>query len=269
MEYRGVRIVLKRDDLINPELPGNKWRKLKYNLVAAREQQASMLLTFGGAYSNHIRATAAAGRIHGFRTVGVIRGEAHDPLNESLAAAIGNGMQLAYLDRSTYRGKTDPAVLARLRQRFGEFYLLPEGGSNALAVKGCREIVPEIEDDFDVICCPVGTGGTLAGIAASLPPGKRAVGFSALRGGADFLPAEVRRLQGADVTDNFTVVDDYVFGGFARRNHDLDSFIAAFREVHGLDLEWVYVAKMLYGIHALVTNGTFPSGSTVVAVVTG
>jgi 1-aminocyclopropane-1-carboxylate deaminase len=269
MEYRGVRIVLKRDDLINPELPGNKWRKLKYNLVAAREQQASMLLTFGGAYSNHIRATAAAGRIHGFRTVGVIRGEAHDPLNESLAAAVGNGMQLAYLDRSTYRGKTDPAVLARLRHRFGEFYLLPEGGSNALAVKGCREIVPEIEDDFDVICCPVGTGGTLAGIAASLPPGKRAIGFSALRGGAGFLPAEVRRLQGADVTDNFTIVDDYVFGGFARRNDGLDSFIAAFREVHGLDLEWVYVAKMLYGIHALVANGTFPSGSTVVAVITG
>ncbi|HEY4458350.1 MAG TPA: pyridoxal-phosphate dependent enzyme [Pseudonocardiaceae bacterium] len=264
-----MRIVLKRDDLINPELPGNKWRKLKYNLVAAREQQASTLLTFGGAYSNHIRATAAAGRIHGFRTVGVIRGEAHDPLNESLATAVGNGMQLAYLDRSTYRNKTDPALLAQLRHRFGEFYLLPEGGSNALAVKGCREIVPEIEDEFDVICCPVGTGGTLAGIAASLPPGKRAIGFSALRGGADFLPAEVRRLQGADVTSNFTIVDDYAFGGFARRTTELDSFIARFRDEHDIELEWVYVAKMLYGIHALIDNGTFPSGSTVVAVITG
>ena len=269
MDYRGVRIVLKRDDLINPALPGNKWRKLKYNLEAARDQRASTLLTFGGAYSNHIRATAAAGRIHGFRTVGVIRGEAHHPLNESLAAAVGNGMQLAYMDRETYRDKTNPALLAQLRRRFGEFYLLPEGGSNALAVKGCREIVPEIDEDFDVICCPVGTGGTLAGIAASLPPGKRAIGFSALRGGADFLPAEVRRLQGADATDNFTVIDDYAFGGFARRTPELDSFIARFRDAHGIELEWVYVAKMLYGIHALVDNGTFPSGSTVVAVITG
>jgi 1-aminocyclopropane-1-carboxylate deaminase len=269
MDHRGVRIVLKRDDLIHPELPGNKWRKLKYNLVAAREQGARTLLTFGGAYSNHIRATAAAGRIHGFRTIGVIRGEEHHPLNESLATAVGNGMRLTYLDRCAYRNKTDPVLLAGLRERFGEFYLLPEGGSNALAVKGCREIVPEIEDDFDVICCPVGTGGTLAGIAASLPPGKRAVGFSALRGGADFLPAEVRRLQGADATGNVTVVDDYAFGGFARRTPELDAFIAAFREEHGIELEWVYVAKMLYGIHALVDNGTFPRGSTVVAVITG
>jgi 1-aminocyclopropane-1-carboxylate deaminase len=269
MDYRGVRIVLKRDDLIHPELPGNKWRKLKYNLVAAREQGASTLLTFGGAYSNHIRATAAAGRIHGFRTVGIIRGEQHLPLNESLATAVGNGMQLGYMDRSTYRSKTDPAVLARLRHRFGEFYLLPEGGSNALAVKGCREIVPEIDEDFDVICCPVGTGGTLAGIAASLPPGKRAIGFSALKGGAQFLPAEVRRLQGADVTANVTIIDDYAFGGFAKRTPELDEFIEEFREAHGIDLEWVYVAKMLYGIHALVDNGTFASGGTVVAVITG
>ncbi|HEY4024721.1 MAG TPA: pyridoxal-phosphate dependent enzyme [Pseudonocardiaceae bacterium] len=269
MEYRGVRVVLQREDLIHPELPGNKWRKLRYNLVAAREQGASTLLTFGGAYSNHIRATAAAGRIFGFRTVGVIRGEAHHPLNASLAAAVGDGMSLAYLDRNTYRDKTNPALIARLRHRFGEFYLIPEGGSNALAVRGCREIVEEIDIEFDVICCPVGTGGTLAGIAAALPDGARAVGFSALRGGAEFLPAEVRRLQGADVTANWSIVDDYAFGGFARRTGELDRFIAEFRASHGIELEWVYVAKMMYGIHALIDNGTFPSGSTVVAVITG
>ena len=273
MDYRGVRIVLKRDDLIHPELPGNKWRKLKYNIAAARARGASTLLTFGGAYSNHIRATAAAGRIYGFRTIGIIRGEEHLPYNESLAAAVGNGMRLAYLDRTSYRNKTDPALLARLRHRFGEFYLLPEGGSNALAVTGCREIVAEIvaelDVDFDVICCPVGTGGTLAGIAAALPPGRRAIGFSALRGGAAFLPAEVRRLQGADATGNFAIVDDYAFGGFAKRTPELDAFIAKFRVEHDIELEWVYVAKMLYGVHALIDDGTFPSGSTVVAVITG
>lgn len=269
MRYRGVRIALLREDLVNPELPGNKWRKLKYNLEAAREQHATTLLTFGGAYSNHIRATAAAGRIYGFRTVGIIRGEPHQPLNASLAKAVDDGMELAYLDRESYRKKTDPAVLARLRDRFGDFYLLPEGGSNALAVRGCREIVEEIDVDFDVICCPVGTGGTLAGIAAALPEGKRAIGFSALRGGAGFLPAEVRRLQGADVTDNWTITDDYALGGFARRTTELDAFIARFRSAHGIELEWVYVAKMMYGIHALVDNGTFPAGSMVVAVITG
>jgi 1-aminocyclopropane-1-carboxylate deaminase len=265
--------VLRREDLIHPELPGNKWRKLKYNLVAAREQGAPTLLTFGGAYSNHIRATAAAGRIFGLRTIGVIRGEEHLPLNDSLARAVGDGMELTYLDRSAYRAKTDPELIARLRDRFGEFYLLPEGGSNALAVRGCREIVAEIvaeiDVEFDVICCPVGTGGTLAGIAAALAPGVRAVGFSALRGGAAFLPEEVRRLQGEERTDNFTVVDDYAFGGFAHRTEELDGFIARFRAEHGIELEWVYVAKMMYGIHALIDNGTFPSGSTVVAVITG
>ncbi|HJP73437.1 MAG TPA: pyridoxal-phosphate dependent enzyme [Pseudonocardiaceae bacterium] len=269
MDYRGVRIVLRREDLVNPELPGNKWRKLKYNLRAAREQGATTLLTFGGAYSNHIRATAAAGRIYGFGTVGIIRGEAHHPLNESLAKAVADGMQLGYLDRESYRAKTNPAVLAQLRHRFGDFYLLPEGGSNALAVRGCREIVEEIDVDFDVICCPVGTGGTLAGIAAALPDGKRAIGFSALRGGAEFLPAQVRRLQGTDVTDNWSITDDYAMGGFARRTPELDSFIERFRDEHGIELEWVYVAKMMYGIHALADNGTFPAGSTVIAVITG
>lgn len=269
MRYRGVEIVLLREDLNHPELPGNKWHKLKYNLAAARDQGASTLLTFGGAFSNHIRATAVAGRLHGFRTIGVIRGEPHHPLNDSLADAVGNGMELAYLDRSTYRDKTDPALIESLRARFGDFYLIPEGGSNALAVRGCREIVAEIDVGFDVVCCPVGTGGTLAGLAAALPPGTRAIGFSALRGGAGFLPAEVRRLQGADATENWSITDDYAFGGFARRTAELDAFIAEFRAAQGIELEWVYVAKMMYGIHALIGNGTVASASTVVAVITG
>lgn len=162
----GVRLLVKRDDLIHPEIPGNKWRKLKYNLAVARERGAGTLLTFGGAYSNHIRATAAAGHYLGFSTIGVIRGEERLPLNPSLAYAIGRGMRLIYVDRTTYRHKREPEVIDGLRQRFGDFYLLPEGGSNALAVCGCAEIPAEIDESFDVICCAVGTGGTLAGIAA-------------------------------------------------------------------------------------------------------
>jgi 1-aminocyclopropane-1-carboxylate deaminase len=183
VESRGVRLYLKRDDLIHAELPGNKWRKLKYNIGAAREQGVSTLLTFGGAYSNHIRATAATGHYFDFNTIGVIRGEERLPLNSSLRYATNHGMQLAYMDRSTYRKKTDLPIIADLRERFGDFYLIPEGGSNALAVKGCKELVDEIDVDFDVICCPCGTGGTLAGISAALHQGQRAVGFSALKGG--------------------------------------------------------------------------------------
>ena len=180
----GVRLYLKRDDLIDREIPGNKWRKLALNLEAARDGGYSALGTFGGAYSNHIRATAAAGQRHGFATIGVIRGEEHRPLNPSLRAAAACGMRLTYLDRASYRRKAEPAVIAALHDRFGDFYLLPEGGSNALAARGCAQIPAEIPVPFDVICCPCGTGGTLAGIAAGLRTGQRARGFSALRGGA-------------------------------------------------------------------------------------
>src|ERR1700760_3513394 len=113
-----VRLILKRDDLISPALPGNKWRKLKFNLEAARRDGHRTLLTFGGAYSNHIRATAAAGARFGFATIGVIRGEEHQPLHPSLTRAVKHGMRLAYLDRTTYRRKTERDVLAALADEF-------------------------------------------------------------------------------------------------------------------------------------------------------
>jgi 1-aminocyclopropane-1-carboxylate deaminase len=266
----GVRLFLKRDDLIHPEMPGNKWRKLKYNLEAARAGGFDTLLTFGGAYSNHIRATAAAGYYFGYSTIGVIRGEEHLPLNPILAYARHRGMQLFYMDRATYREKHSAPVVNALRERFGEFYLLPEGGSNAEAVRGAAELPAELQLEYDTICCACGTGGTLAGIAAALPVARRAVGFSALKGGA-FLVEDVRRLQQeyGVVTTNWTIELDYHFGGFARRTAELDRFITDFRERHGLQLEWVYVAKMLYGVYAMTEVGAFAPGESVVAVVTG
>jgi 1-aminocyclopropane-1-carboxylate deaminase len=267
----GVRLFLKRDDLINPEIPGNKWRKLKHNIAAARTERASTLLTFGGAYSNHIRATAAAGHHFGFNTVGVIRGEEHTPLNKTLSYATSRGMSLTYLDRSTYRHKTTPEVLDALRERFGEFYLIPEGGSNAAAVRGCTELVGEIDIDFDVICCACGTGGTLAGISVGLKTGQQALGFSALKGG-DFLTEDVAQLQLSStgrVLTNWSINTEFHFGGFARRKPDLDAFISSFEQQHGLTLDWVYVAKMMSGIYTLTERGFFPSGTTVVGVITG
>lgn len=267
----GVRLLLKRDDLIHPDLPGNKWRKLKYNLVAARERNLRTLVTFGGAYSNHIRAVAAAGAHFGFATVGVIRGEQHLPLNPSLAYAVERGMRLTYLDRAGYRDKDNPELLARLRSEFGEHYLLPEGGSNELAVRGCAELPAEITEPFDVICVPVGTGGTLAGVAAGLAPGRSALGFSVLRGG-QFLDAEVERLQtraGGSVTENWRIEYNFHFGGYATRRPELDTFVVDFADRHGLTLDPVYPAKMMYGIFALVAAGGFEPGTTIVAVLTG
>jgi 1-aminocyclopropane-1-carboxylate deaminase len=268
VERQGVQLYLKRDDLIHPEVPGNKWRKLKYNLAAASEMGHTRLLTFGGAFSNHIRAVAAAGRYFGFATVGVIRGEEHEPLNASLAYAVSQDMRLTYLDRSTYRRKTEPAVLAALVDEFGPCYVVPEGGSNAPGVRGCAELPAEIKPKFDVICCASGTGGTLAGIAAGLPESKRAVGFAVLKGG-QFLDDEVRRLQHeafGSVTANWSVDYDFHFGGYAKRTAALDEFIADFEARHHVTLDWVYEAKMMHGLLARITEGVFAAGTIVVAV---
>ncbi|WP_336204550.1 1-aminocyclopropane-1-carboxylate deaminase/D-cysteine desulfhydrase [Nonomuraea sp. LPB2021202275-12-8] len=246
-----VRLFLVHDD--------NKARKLRYNLGPAR------VLTFGGAYSGHIRAVAAAGRRHGFETIGVIRGEEHLPLNPSLAYAAACGMRLDYLDRASYRLKHTPEMEARLRERWGDVAILPEGGSNAAAVRGCAELPGEIGAAYDVICCPVGTGGTLAGISAGLPAGKRALGFAVLKGGG-FLTEEVARLQReayGRVWPNWSINLDYHFGGYARTTPALNGLIAKYR------VEGVYVAKMLYGVLDLVRQGAFPRGTRIVAVVTG
>jgi 1-aminocyclopropane-1-carboxylate deaminase len=268
---RSVRLLLKRDDLINPEIPGNKWRKLKYNLEAAQRDGHETLLTFGGAYSNHIRATSAAGHYFGFRTIGVVRGEPHEPLNPVLAYAVERGMTLTYMDRTTYRRKHESDVVQRLHDEFGDFYLLPEGGSNALALRGCAEIPAEITDHFTAICCPVGTGGTLAGVAAGLQAGQEAVGFSVLKGGG-FLGDEVRELQerayGRE-RGRWRIELDYHFGGYAKQRPGLTAFIDDFADKHGLRLDRIYGAKMMYGIFDLVERGRFAKGSVIVAVITG
>jgi 1-aminocyclopropane-1-carboxylate deaminase len=267
----GVRLFLKRDDLINADIPGNKWRKLKYNVASVRNQGHKVLLTFGGAYSNHIRATAAAGHYFDFTTIGVIRGEEHLPLNPSLDYAVRHGMRLTYLDRAAYREKMSPDVIAMLHRQFGEFFLLPEGGSNADALRGCAEIPGEIDRRFDLICCPCGTGGTLAGLAHGLGPGQLALGFSVLKGG-EFLAREVSGFQrdafGA-VSGNWSIEYGFHFGGFAKRKAALNQFITDFGEEHGIFLDWVYVAKMMYGIFTLADEGVFPAGTTIVALITG
>ncbi|MGW4286687.1 1-aminocyclopropane-1-carboxylate deaminase/D-cysteine desulfhydrase [Streptomyces sp. NPDC004673] len=267
----GVRLLLKRDDLIHPELIGNKWRKLMPNIEAARGRA---LVTFGGAYSNHLRATAAAGRLLGLPTVGVVRGDelAGRPLNPSLARCAADGMRLHFTDRATYRRKAEPETLvAILRAARAEgAYVVPEGGSNAEAVRGCVALGEELRDRAEVVAVPCGTGGTLAGLAAGLAPGQRALGVSVLKGG--FLAAEVRALQerafGAR-TGDWSLEDRFHFGGYARTTPELDAFAADFEDRHGVPVERLYVAKSLYALTALAEEGAFARGTAVAAVITG
>ncbi|MCC2277673.1 pyridoxal-phosphate dependent enzyme [Streptomyces sp. ET3-23] len=267
---RGLRLLLKRDDLIHPDLPGNKWRKLEPNLNAAAAAGRRTLLTFGGAYSNHLRATAAAGRLLGFATVGVVRGEelADRPLNPSLAQCAADGMELRFVDRGTYRRKTEPEVLARLAPE-GTF-VVPEGGSNAAAARGCTALGRELHGVADVVGVACGTGGTLAGLAAGLAGGQRAIGFPVLKGG--FLGAEVERLQREAFggrRGDWTLDERFHFGGYARSSAELEQFAEDFGDRHGVPVERVYVAKLLFGLTALAEAGAFPAGTNVVAVITG
>jgi len=265
----GVTLLLKRDDLIHPDLPGNKWRKLAPNLAAAAGRP---VLTFGGAYSNHLRATAAAGRLLGFRTIGVVRGDelAHRPLNPSLARCAADGMRLHFVDRATYRAKTDPAVLAGLLELHGDCEVVPEGGSNAPAARGCAELGHELRGVADVAAVACGTGGTLAGLAAGLAPGQRALGVPVLRGG--FLGEAVRELQreafGGPAGD-WWLDERFHFGGYARTTPALHAFARDFEDRHGLPVERLYVAKMLYALTVLAEEGAFPAGTTLAAVITG
>lgn len=264
-----IRLFLKRDDRLHPLVSGNKWRKLKYNLVAAAEQQDDTLLTFGGAYSNHLYATAAAGKVFGFRTIGIVRGEelARAPRNPTLAFCESCGMRLHFVSRTEYRRKDDPDYLAELRQRFGRVYILPEGGTNDLAVRGAAELMPEIIAQLgavpDVVCCPVGTGGTVAGLAASAPPGVSVLGFLALKASDFRLPGS------ASSAANVHLVTPYHFGGYARTTPVLLDFMDAFERKTKVRVEPIYTAKMLYGIYDLTRQGYFSNGATVVAVHTG
>ncbi|MEG9552512.1 MULTISPECIES: 1-aminocyclopropane-1-carboxylate deaminase/D-cysteine desulfhydrase [Streptomyces griseus group] len=265
----GVTLLLKRDDLIHPDLPGNKWRKLVLNLEAAAGRP---VLTFGGAYSNHLRATAAAGRLLGFPTIGVVRGDelAHRPLNPSLARCAADGMRLHFVDRTTYRAKASPEVLAGLLSRYGDVEVIPEGGSNALAAQGCTALGRELAGEADVAAVACGTGGTLAGLAAGLAPGQRALGVPVVGGG--FLAGEVERLQReafGGPAGSWTLDERFAFGGYARSTPELAAFAADFEDQHGLPVERVYVAKLLFALTVLAEEGAFAPGSRVAAVITG
>ncbi|WP_193196604.1 1-aminocyclopropane-1-carboxylate deaminase/D-cysteine desulfhydrase [Nostoc sp. MG11] len=270
-----VDLYVLRLDLIHPWVNGNKWFKLKYNLLEAKQKNFTTLLTFGGAYSNHIYATAAAGNLFGFRTIGVIRGEERLPLNPTLRFAVEQGMQLVYLNRETYRQRHTTALQEYLRQRFGEVFIVPEGGCNLNGVRGCTEIIDTAE--FDTICVACGTATTLAGIALSLHEGQQAIAFPVLKNGA-FLAQEIDNLLTNYLASGlpaptkpgpWELVCDFHFGGYAKVNDELLRFTQQFKEAHGIPLDYVYTAKMFYGVMNLLQQGFFSQSDRLLLVHTG
>lgn len=271
LEEKKVELYIKREDLIHPFVSGNKFRKLKYNLEEAKKKNKCILLTFGGAFSNHIVATAVAGNLNGFKTIGIIRGEelANDiqntlANNSTLREAHKNGMTFEFVSREEYRNKSNEEFINRLKEKFGDFYLIPEGGTNDLAIRGCEEILTQEDANFDYICCAIGTGGTISGLVNSAKMHQKVIGFPALKGG--FLKDEINQFV---KKENWNLQTNYHFGGYAKYNEDLIRFINSFKKETNVLLDPIYTGKMLFGILDLIKKDKFKKGSRILAIHTG
>ncbi|WP_404361039.1 1-aminocyclopropane-1-carboxylate deaminase/D-cysteine desulfhydrase [Methylotuvimicrobium sp. KM1] len=265
LDREQVELWIKRDDLLHPIVSGNKWRKLKYILNHALSLGAIKIVSMGGAYSNHLHALAYVGHRLGLQTEGFIRGEPQS--NPTLSDLRRWGMHLHFVSREDYRNLRQYKDWNSLPGIDTGAYWLPEGGSVDLALQGVAELVSEIDISYDVVCCPCGTGTTLAGIIEAVRPDIRVFGFSALKGGS-FLRHDVEALL-TPPRDNWDIVTDYHFGGFARTKPELIEFMKCFSSQSSIQLEPVYTGKMFYGIYDLIEKGFFPAGRRIVAMHTG
>ena len=269
---RGVSLDLLRLDMIHPLISGNKWFKLSYALDEVLRSDCRRVLSFGGAWSNHIHALAFAGYQLGIETIGVIRGERPQALSETLVDAERWGMTLHFCSRAEYRCKTDEAFVEQLRVVFGEFHLLPEGGSGPRVIQGCSDIMRQFNaSEYELICCACGTGGTLAGLLAAKPGCTRLLGVAALKGGG-FLYQDIRRLLAeagvADPQGWSLALDDHE-GGYGKLSPELAGAIEYFENHTGVGLEPVYTGKAFLALRRALLRGELESGQRVLLVHTG
>ena len=253
-----------RLDLIHPEISGNKWFKLKHNIDFAIQNNFKSIVSFGGAYSNHLHALAFAGKQYNLKTIGIIRGEFVE--NETLQDCKRWGMDIHFISRETYREKYDIHFLKTVQEEFKTSYIIPEGGNNALGQKGCAEIVsPEQKEKYDLFCCSIGTGATFTGIVNSLGGEKKAMGFSAIKNG-HYIANEIQQ---QTPFSNFELQYEYHFGGFAKLNNGLITFMQQFKSEHQIELDRVYTGKMLFGIFDLIEKNSFQEDTKILAIHTG
>jgi 1-aminocyclopropane-1-carboxylate deaminase len=286
-ESNKLKLFVKRDDLIHPQIHGNKWRKLKYNLAAFKTSGKSQILTFGGAFSNHIHATAAAGQLFNIKTIGIIRGERVDPLSPTLIFAEKCGMTLHFVSREAYRNKD--ILIKELNALYGDFYFLPEGGTNDEAVRGSMEIVEEVHSQLgykpDYFCVACGTGGTLSGLTLACEPNQKIVGLCVVNynmfgeitkilqtsviPNIELTKEPFYLIKNNNLPTNYHLSTEYHFGGYAKWSPNLITFINNFKIKYGISLDPVYNGKMFYGVFDLIEKGYFKEGSTIVLVHTG
>lgn len=262
-----IQLYIKREDLLHPLISGNKFRKLKYNVQEAKDTKSKLLITFGGAYSNHILATAAAGKEYGFSTLGFIRGdELKDKFleNPTLSYAQDLGMNFEFISRELFSKKEDVSFVSEIQEKYPNSYILPEGGTNELAIKGCEEILNEEDKTFDFVCCAVGTGGTISGIINSSCENQKIIGFSALKG--DFLSDVVCKFV---TKKNWIINSDYHFGGYGKITDELVDHLNEFHSKTNIPLDPIYTGKMVYGILDLIKKQYFPKNSKILIIHTG
>jgi len=259
LNRKKVELYIKRDDLLHPIISGNKWRKLKYNLVELQKSGKEGLVTFGGAFSNHLHAVAAAGKEFDFKSVGIVRGSKPEFLSTTLKACLEMGMDLYYVSRSAYRMKENCEDVREILRQHPSCTILPEGGANELAMRGCVDIVSEIEVPYDFFCVACGTGTTLAGLAQNGGLRHKLLGFSVLKG----IESELEEKTGCKV------VPDYHFGGYAKYSNELLDFIRNFEKETEVTLEQVYTGKMMFGLFDMIQKGFFEEGTRIIALHTG
>lgn len=272
-----VNVIVKRDDLAHPIYGGNKFRKLKYNIEFIKQYQVKKVLTFGGAFSNHIAAMAYAGNKFGFQTIGIIRGDELNSQkmqviqhNKTLRQAEEHGMIINFASRENYKRKYDTDYWEELKNEFGDVLIIPKGGSNELALKGCNEIVSEIETEFNYIITPVGTGTTLIGIAQTLKPHQKAIGIEVYKNkllAVEHL--EYLKHQKPSLDFNKIILKNYAFKGYGKSDEVLNAFCDSFSKEYLIPIEPIYTGKMFFGLFDLVEKGFFEKGSNIIALHTG
>ena len=267
-----ISLTVRRLDVADPVTGGNKWFKLRYNLERLQKEGFSKLLTFGGAWSNHIAAVARMGKLSGIETFGIIRGGESSLQNVTLTRARNDGMKIIFVSRESYKRKNEPAFVAEIVENPESFFIIPEGGSNLEGVRGCTEIFDKTDSQFTDIVVACGTGTTAAGLILSMHKHQKLTGFSVLRDNGS-IEKNINQLMEQISPDiqpmNWKIQHDFHFGGYAKTNSELNQFISDFNRKTGIPSEPVYTAKMFFGLEKLIQHGYFEPGAKILAIHTG
>jgi 1-aminocyclopropane-1-carboxylate deaminase len=260
-----------RLDLLHPHISGNKWFKLKYNIQHAKEAGYNTVLTFGGAYSNHLAATAAAANAFAFgiKSIGIVRGkDAENNLNSTLQFCKNNGMQLVFVSREEYARKEDKDWLEEIQSEYNHPFIIPEGGANEWGTEGAAEIATLVDNKYTHVCVSVGTGTTAIGLRNGLPINTTLLAYAPIKGGS-YLTEEIALHLKEGKNANWQLFDNWHFGGFGKYNNELLTFMNEFYQQHNIPLDIVYTSKMMYAVQEQLKKGFFPKDAQILCIHTG